>query len=103
MPVPFLGKLAVRSLPRLRLSVRARIIGLAIIPVIGFFANGIAFTVGESEVDDAFASVKRASGVADASRDFKSGLATMESASKDFVAQPGRELNAVFKNGEALA
>ena len=34
-----------------QLSVRARIIALALIPVIGFLANGIAFTSGENEVE----------------------------------------------------
>jgi hypothetical protein len=29
-------------------SVRARIIGLALIPVVGFLANGISFTTGET-------------------------------------------------------
>ena len=36
-----------------RLSVRARIVLLAAIPVIGFLANGIAFTTGEADVEAA--------------------------------------------------
>src|SRR6202030_1934702 len=51
-----------------KLSVRARIIVLGVIPVIGFLANGIAFTVGDVEVGRAFDSVHRYSQVADASR-----------------------------------
>ena len=42
-----------------RFSVRTRIVALAIIPVIGFLANGIAYTVSETEVAGAFDSVKR--------------------------------------------
>src|SRR5262249_27991154 len=56
-------------------SVRDRIIGLALIPVIGFLANGIAFTSGQSEVTDAFANVATAATLADASREFKIALA----------------------------
>ena len=57
-----------------KLSVRARIIVLGVIPVIGFLANGIAFLSGDSEVGQAFDSVHRNTAVADASRDLKIGL-----------------------------
>ena len=40
-----------------KLSVRARIIVLGVIPVIGFLANGMAFMVGDVEVGRAFDSV----------------------------------------------
>jgi len=42
-----------------RLSVRARIIVLGIIPVIGFLATGIAFVTGDTQVGSAFDSVHR--------------------------------------------
>ena len=35
-------------------SVRTRIIGIALIPVVGFLANGISFTLGQSDVTSAF-------------------------------------------------
>jgi methyl-accepting chemotaxis protein len=102
MPASFLSKLPlVRSIPHL--SVRARIVGLALIPVIGFFANVIAFTAGESEVDAAFDSVKRAAVAADASRDFKSRLGMMQMAAKDFITQPSRNLIGTFAQGHTLA
>ena len=84
-------------------SVRTRIIGLALIPVIGFLANGIAFTSGQSEVTDAFANVATAATLADASREFKIALASMQIAAKDFVAQPSEEPIRSFEAGHAMA
>ena len=43
------------------LSVRARIIGITMIPVLGFLANGISFTTGQSDVTSAFDNVEAAS------------------------------------------
>src|SRR5215813_4052170 len=84
-------------------SVRDRIIGLALIPVIGFLADGIAFTSGQSEVTDAFANVATAATLADASREFKIALASMQIAAKDFVAQPSDEPIRNFEAGHAMA
>jgi hypothetical protein len=50
-----------------KVSVRGRIVAIAVIPVIGFLSNGIAFTVGETDVDGAFFSVRQATALADAS------------------------------------
>src|ERR1700754_412124 len=66
-------------------SVRTRIIGLAVIPVLGFIATGMAFRSGQPEVTQAFANVGTAAVLADASREFKFALATMQIAAKDFV------------------
>ena len=49
-------------------------------PVIGFLVNGIAFTTGEAEVDNAFESVQAAGTLEDASRDFKDALNRMRTA-----------------------
>jgi hypothetical protein len=38
-------------------SVRTRIVLLALIPVVGFVANGLTFTAGEGDVGRAFATV----------------------------------------------
>jgi methyl-accepting chemotaxis protein len=84
-------------------SVRARIIALAVIPVVGSIANGIAFTGGEREVAHAFASVTQDTALADASRDLKTALLAMQTATKDFVAQPSYELARSFENGQQLA
>jgi methyl-accepting chemotaxis protein len=86
-----------------KLSVRARIIVLGVIPVIGFLANGIAFTVGDVEVGRAFDSVHRYSQVADASRDLKTGLLIMRTATTEYVARPSDKAVANFNDGQELA
>src|SRR5882757_3005655 len=67
------------------MSVRTRIAVIATIPVIGFLLNGYAFTTGEAEVDDAFTSVKTASELQDASRDFKDALSRMRMSASEFT------------------
>jgi methyl-accepting chemotaxis protein len=86
-----------------KLSVRARIIVLGVIPVIGFLANGIAFMVGDVEVGRAFDSVHRYSQVADASRDLKTGLLIMRAATTQYVARPSDKEVADFNDGQELA
>jgi methyl-accepting chemotaxis protein len=76
MPLPLTGLISPRLLIS-RISVRTRIIALAIVPVIGFLANGIAFTSGKTEVDSAFESEQQAAVLADASREFKVALTTI--------------------------
>jgi methyl-accepting chemotaxis protein len=83
-------------------SVRTRIIGLALVPVVGFLANGIAFTAGQSSVTDAFANVGTAAALADASREFKLTLASMQIAAKDYVAQPSDERAKAFAAAQTL-
>lgn len=73
------------------ISVRTRIVVLALVPVVGFIANGIAFKIGESEVAGAFDSVKRASSLADAGQEFKDSLAAMRISARDFAIRPGEE------------
>lgn len=65
-------------------SVRTRIIVIALIPLAGFLANGSAFTSGEAEVGRAFESVMSAGALNDASRNFKDALARMRAAATDF-------------------
>src|ERR1700730_17789366 len=86
-----------------RLSVRARIVVLAIIPLIGFLATGIAFVTGDAEVGSAFDSVHRDTEVAGASRDLKAGLLMMRSASTEFVARPSDAAVRNFDAGQTLA
>jgi methyl-accepting chemotaxis protein len=69
-------------------SVRTRIIGLALIPVLGFVANGGTFISGQTEVNGAFENAATAAALADASQDFKVALAQLQIAAKDYVAQP---------------
>ncbi len=67
------------------MSVRLRIAVIALIPVIGFLANGFSFATGEADVDTAFRSVKAASELKDASRDFKEALDRMRTAATEFA------------------
>ena len=70
------------------LTVRTRIVVLAAIPVLGFIANGTAFTTGQAEVEDAFSRVNHATTLAEASQDLKVGLGGMRIVVRDFAAQP---------------
>jgi methyl-accepting chemotaxis protein len=80
-----------------RLSIRSRIIAIAAIPVVGFLANGISFTVSESDVEHAFASAKKAAMLADTSRDLKAAIATMQTTAKESASRPSRQLIAEFE------
>jgi methyl-accepting chemotaxis protein len=85
------------------LSVRARIIALGVIPVIGLLAIGTAFMAGDNEVESAFDSVHRDTAVADASRDLKAGLLIMRAATTQFVAHPSADQVKNFAEGQELA
>jgi methyl-accepting chemotaxis protein len=102
MPFPILRNFSFQGLIS-RLSVRSRIAAIAVIPVVGFLANGLTFTSGETEVGNAFESVKSAAVLADASREFKGALARMQMTSKDFVAQPSDDEVAAFGAGHGVA
>ncbi len=84
-------------------SVRTRIIILAMIPVAGFIADGLTYTSSEVEVAEAFQTVKRSAALADASRDFKTALANMRMSAKDFAASPSTELIKAFEDGQSHA
>jgi methyl-accepting chemotaxis protein len=95
--------LDIKSFFRTNLSVRTRIITLALIPVAGLVANGIAFTSGEADVQTALSSVKRAARLSDVSHQFKAALATMRLAARDFAAAPAPGLITVFEDNRGLA
>ena len=86
-----------------RLSVRARIILLAAIPVIGFLVNGAAFVAGESNVEASFERVKQASDVADTSQNLKAALAAMRILVRDFRTHPSTELMTAFDASHSVA
>jgi methyl-accepting chemotaxis protein len=79
-----------------RISVRARIIIIAMIPVIGFLANGLEFRSAQSEVEEAFHSAHQAAEVAEASREFKLALTAMRMSAKEFAARPSYDLVSTF-------
>ena len=83
-------------------SIRSRIIAIAVIPVIGFLVNGIAFTSGESDVAEAFGSASRAAMLANASRELKASVSTMQMTAKDFAAQPNADLISAFEAAQNL-
>jgi methyl-accepting chemotaxis protein len=85
------------------ISVRTRIVILAAIPVIGFLANGMAFTHGQAEVARALETVRRAGTVTDASQDFKVALAAIRIHARDFAARPSDELIKAFEMAHAVA
>ena len=84
-------------------TVRTRIIVLAAIPLVGFLANGTAFTTGQAEVEDAFASVKRAAALAETSQDLKSALGSMRILVRDFAVQPDAKLVQSFDDTHRAA
>jgi len=84
-------------------SVHTRIVVLALIPVAGILANGLTYLSGESEVGDAFQTVKHSAALADASRDFKSAIAGMRITLKDFTAAPSDDLITSFHLAQKIA
>jgi hypothetical protein len=74
------------------------------IPVAGFLISGIAFTVGEYEVGRSLNNARRASDLADTSREFKSSLVQMRVRTREFAARPSKDqikqFDAAFADGE---
>jgi methyl-accepting chemotaxis protein len=86
------------------LSVRTRIVVLALIPVIGFLANGITYVSGERDVGAAFDTAQQARRLADASREFKIAIAAMRIAAKDFTVAPhGTQIDAFAASQQQAA
>jgi methyl-accepting chemotaxis protein len=83
------------------LPVSRRIAAIALLPVLGFLAIGVAYTSGESEVEIAFAGTKESGLLDGASRDFRSGLNAMKFSAKDFAAAPRNSLITAFNEGYA--
>jgi methyl-accepting chemotaxis protein len=86
-----------------KMSVRARIAVLALIPVAGFLVNGAAFKTGESEIEGAFDIVKTAAALSDASREFRGALAAMGMRAREFAAQPSQDLIKAFRTAHGVA
>jgi methyl-accepting chemotaxis protein len=86
-----------------RLSVRARIVVIALVPVFGLLLSGLVYHSGESDVADAFASARRAAAVSEASSELKGATALMMVTAPEFVARPSQQLAETFKNAQILA
>jgi methyl-accepting chemotaxis protein len=100
--LPVLRALSPRRLVS-KLSVRARIIAITLIPVLGFLANGAAYVSGEHDVDRAVESVNRATSLADASREFKSAVGTIQAAARSFAAYPRSSHLKTLSDAQAVA
>jgi methyl-accepting chemotaxis protein len=85
------------------LSVRARIAALAMIPVVGFVANGLNYWVSERQVDQAFEGVRRAGVLTDASRDLKGALDSIRYAAREMSVRPGAAFVKAFGDSHAAA
>jgi methyl-accepting chemotaxis protein len=85
------------------LSVRTRLIVLSLVPVIGLAAIGLSFVASERIVESAFESVHQSSRLADASREFKDALTTMQVRTKEYVAQPQSNLINRFEEAHSSA
>jgi hypothetical protein len=66
-------------------------------------ANGFTYTSGEGDVGRTFDTFTRSAALADASRDFKSAVASMRIVVKDFNVKPGNSLVAGFEYAYAVA
>ena len=84
-------------------SVRTRVILLALIPVIGFLANGLTYVAGENDVATAFATASRSSALAGASGAFKTSVSAMRIIVKDFTASPNENLVVAFDQAHGVA
>jgi methyl-accepting chemotaxis protein len=74
------------------MSVRAKIILLAIIPVVGLGVIGAAYLSGERAVDEAFRAVRNSSVLTSASGDFRVALVDMRVIAQVFAQRPTRAL-----------
>ena len=74
------------------MSVRARIVVLALIPVAGLGIIGAAYLSGEREVDAAFQSVRNSAVLAGASNEFRVALVDMRVTAQVFASRPNRAL-----------
>ncbi len=85
------------------MSVRNRIIVLALIPAIGFLINGVTYVLGERDVGAALQTVQRSGEVADASHAFKSAVTAMRILVKDYSTHPTDALAARFRQQSTSA
>lgn len=85
------------------LSVRARIIAIAVIPVAGLSVIGLAYFAGERAVDAAFEGARKSSVLADASRELRTGLFEMRVAAREFAGKPSEDHIKLFNNGFEMA
>jgi methyl-accepting chemotaxis protein len=80
------------ALPRRRFewlhSIRTRIVFLALIPVVGFLANGVSFEFNERQADRVFANSTISQRLMEAGLELKAALTALQSTARDFAMQP---------------
>jgi methyl-accepting chemotaxis protein len=76
--------------------VLARIIVLAVIPVVGFVANGVSFNLNEAQVDRSFGHWTQASRSVESGLELKGALAELQGVAREFAAQPSETLIGAF-------
>ena len=86
-----------------QLSVRGRVIALAVVPLIGFGAIGAAYMSGEQAVQTAFGETKAGLDLSNISAALKSAVVTMRESAKDFVMSPGSTAQMQFENAHKAA
>ena len=86
-----------------RFSVKSRIVAITLIPVIAFVATGLTFIDGDHEVGAALASLRQATAAADAGREFKSAVVTIQAAARSFADNPRPGYLQVLATAQAAA
>ena len=71
--------------------------------MIGFLANGLTFVSGEHDVDRALGSVRQATALADASREFKSAVGDIQAAARSFAVSPRPSYLQTLSDAQAVA
>jgi methyl-accepting chemotaxis protein len=84
-------------------SVRTRIILLALIPVAGFAASATAYLSGERNVGIAMQSVQQSIAISEASREFKRAITEIRIIGKDYSAAPNHSLVTSFREMRTVA
>ncbi len=85
------------------LSVRTRILLIALIPVLGLAATGAAFMAGQREVTDAFERYRHADATAAASHSLKEAISKMRIAARDFATDPSDDTIKDFETASLQA
>ncbi|MBI3435526.1 MAG: hypothetical protein HY056_10680 [Proteobacteria bacterium] len=87
--------------PRLRnVPIRVRLVGIALVPVFGFLAVGLAYVGGAAEIDRVAQSAAGANALADSARDLRDALTALRTHAREFVNRPSaRESDAFAADG----
>jgi methyl-accepting chemotaxis protein len=85
------------------ISVRTRIIAIALIPVCGLIANGFTFTAGERDIATASQQARHADDLAEASMEFERALVSLRITARDFASDANEKQIESFETSAKLA